>query len=129
MVTGSRGIHIVVPIKRNHTFDFVRNFLRDLIQPLVDKNKKLFTLEVRKEKRKKRVFIDIMRNAFGQTAVAPYGVRPKKGAPVAVPISWKEVQSSSLKPDKYTIKNIFKHLKSTKDPWKGMLRHSSKIGK
>ncbi|MFA5075493.1 MAG: non-homologous end-joining DNA ligase [Candidatus Babeliales bacterium] len=129
MTTGSRGIHVIVPIKRNHDFDFVRNFLHNLVKSLVEKHKNLFTLEMRKEKREKFVFIDILRNAYGQTGVAPYGVRPKENAPVATPISWKEVQDKSLRPDKYTIKNIFARLEKVQDPWRGFFKNAKSIKK
>ncbi|MCF7800209.1 non-homologous end-joining DNA ligase [Candidatus Babeliales bacterium] len=129
MTTGSRGIHIIVPIRRNHDFNFIRDFLNNLVRPLAEKHKNLFTLEMRKEKRKKLVFIDTLRNAYGQTGVAPYGVRSKENAPVATPISWKEVQDSSLKPDKYTIKNIFKRLSQIQDPWKEFFENAKSIKK
>lgn len=129
MITGSRGIHVVVPIKRKYDFDYVRNFARELARPIILKNKELFTLEIRKEKREGRIFIDTMRNGFGQTVVAPYGVRARKGASVATPISWKEVLSSKLTPNKYTIKNIFKRLKIIEDPWKNILKSARSIPK
>lgn len=127
MTTGSKGVHVVIPIKRVHTFDFVHNFTNELAKYLVENNKNLFTLEMRKNKRKKLVFIDFLRNAFGQTSVAPYAVRARKIPGVATPISWKELQSSSLKPNKYTIKNIFKHLDKNEDPWKNMLKSAKAI--
>lgn len=129
MITGSRGIHVVIPIKRKHKFDYVRKFAYELAKPLVEENKPLFTLEVRKEKRKGLIYIDIMRNAFGQTTVAPYGVRAKKGASIATPVSWKEVNSSKLKPNKYNIKNIFKRLSIIDDPWKNISKSAVSLPK
>jgi len=126
MVTGSKGIHVVIPIKRKYNFDKVRTFLRGLAKGLVDEYPKLLTLEARKKKRKNLVYIDILRNAFGQTTITPYAVRPIKGAPVATPISWTEVKSSSLKPDKFNIKNIFKRLNKTA-PWKGFERKAKSL--
>ncbi len=129
MLTGSRGIHVVVPIKRLYKFDYVRTFARDVARSLVNENRTLFTLEARKEKRGRRVYIDILRNAFGQTTIAPYAVRSKEGAPVATPISWKEVLDSKLKPDKYNINNIFDHMNRNKKLWSDFFKNISKIPK
>ena len=70
---------------------------------------------MRKVKRGKKVFIDYLRNAFGQTGVAPYSVRAKKGAPIATPIAWREL--GRVQPDKFTIKNIFRRLSRRPCPW------------
>jgi len=117
MTTGSRGLHIVVPLDRKKDFDFVRQFAKDVATILAQKYPKMLTTEIRKAKRGKKIFIDTYRNAFAQTAVAPYAVRAKKGAPVATPIDWREV-TSRLKPNSYTIKNIFRRLAKKEDPWK-----------
>ena len=106
MTTGSRGLHIVTPLKRIHTFEWVRSFALDIANILIEKNPSLFTVEIRKNKRGKKIFIDTLRNAFAQTAVAPYAVRPKPGAPVATPLEWEEI-TKNLRPNQYTIKNIF----------------------
>lgn len=120
MTTGSRGLHVVVPLKRVHTFDWVRSFAYDLATIMVEQYPDMFTLEMRKVKRKELVFIDTLRNAFGQTGIAPYGVRPKPGAPLATPISWKEVKNPRLRPNQYTIRNIFKRIDMVGDLWKGI---------
>ena len=124
MTTGSRGLHVVTPLKRVHTFDWVRSFAFEIAQLLIEKNPDLFTVEIRKNKRGNRIFIDTLRNAFAQTAVAPYAVRPKPGAPVAAPLEWKEVSLKNLRPDKYTIKNIFKRLDKVGNLWQNINRHA-----
>lgn len=118
MTTGSRGIHIIVPIKRTRTFDESRHFARTIAQELVEEHGDIFTLRSKQKEKRKRIFIDTLRNGFGQTAIIPYGVRAKKGVPVATPISWNEVKSSSLRPDKYNIKNIFKRINRVGNPWR-----------
>lgn len=117
MTTGSRGLHVVVPLKKRDTFDEVRSFARDLAEYLVHEHPDMLTLEMHKEKRKKRIFLDILRNAFGQTGVAPYAVRALPGAPVATPITWQELQKSVSDSQQYTIKNIFRRLGRRDDPW------------
>lgn len=127
MTTGSRGVHVVVPLKRNYDFDEVRAFAREVGQLLVDENPQLLTLEVRKAKRRGRIFVDFLRNAFGQTAVAPYAVRAKPGAPVATPITWQELRGPGMHAQRFTIKNIFKRLSSKKDPWHDMDKRAQSL--
>lgn len=117
MTTGSRGYHVVVPLKQIHTFDEVRQFAHDIAQYLVDMYPDKLTLEVRKNKRGNKIFIDFLRNGFGATGVAPYAVRAKDGAPIATPITWKELLEKKIKPQHFTMKNIFRLLKNRKNPW------------
>jgi len=58
-----------------------------------------------------------MRNAYAQTAVPPYAVRPLPGAPVATPIEWDELSDSRLRPDRWTVKTVMRRLDSKGDPW------------
>lgn len=126
MTTGSRGMHIVVKLNRKVSFDVVRSFARGVADLLVmrDGGKNL-TTEIRLNKRKGRLFIDTNRNAFAQTGVAPYAVRPLPGAPVAAPITWAEVKSPRLTAQSFTIKNVFKH--ANKDPWKNFTKSACSL--
>jgi bifunctional non-homologous end joining protein LigD len=121
MTTGSQGLHVVVPLDRQANFDTVRNFARELVERLADRAPQQLTTAVRKEKRAGRVFLDYLRNAYGQTAVSPYAVRAKAGAPVATPLEWKELGNSELHAQSYTIHNIFRRLGQKPDPWTGMM--------
>ena len=114
--TGSRGLHVTVPIKPQHDFDAIHAFAKEVAQQLVEENPEHATLQMRLDKREGKVFIDYLRKAWAQTAVAPYAVRAREGAPVATPLEWKEL-TSSLEPQKYNIKNIFKRLARKGDPW------------
>ena len=121
MATGSKGLHVVIPLNnRKDNFDVVKNFAKKLSEQLLESNPDLFTLEVRKEKRGNKIFIDFLRNAFAQTGVAPYGVRAKPGAPVATPLHWDELDDPKLTATKYNIKNIFKRLSKIKNPWENI---------
>jgi bifunctional non-homologous end joining protein LigD len=102
----------------------VRAFARAVARLAVARDPKRLTGEVRKAKRHTRVFIDALRNAYGATAVAPFAVRARKGAPIAVPVSWDDVASRSLKPQGYTIKNIYTRLSRRRDPWAGFWRRA-----
>ncbi|MCP9198863.1 non-homologous end-joining DNA ligase [Gramella sp. GC03-9] len=123
MTTGSRGLHLVVPLKRDHSFDEVREFAQQASKYLEQKYPETMTTAARKEKREDRLFLDVARNASAQTSVAPYAVRPIEGAPVATPIDWVELKKPDLSAQSYTIKNIFRRLGSKDDPWKDIEKH------
>jgi bifunctional non-homologous end joining protein LigD len=121
--TGSRGLHVLVPLNRRADFDEVRAFARHVAADLAQSDPERLTTEVRKSKRQGRIFIDTARNAYAQTAAPAYAVRPRDGAPVAAPLSWDELNSRRLKPDLYNIRSIFDRLKNMDDPWKDVTRH------
>jgi len=118
MTTGSRGLHVVVPLDRSADFDTVRTFAQDAARLLANREPDVFSIEPRKGRRRGRLFLDYLRNAYAQTAVPPYAVRPKPGAPVATPIDWSEL--TNVSPQQYTIQNIFRRLDRKSDPWKGI---------
>lgn len=127
MTTGSKGLHVIIPIRQNHTFDTVRKYAKKVANDLAEKNSEKLTTETRKNKRKGRVFLDYLRNAYGQTSVAPYALRAIKGAPVATPLEWKEVKKADLDPQKYNMSNILKRLSRKNDPFKGMMKHAKNL--
>lgn len=128
MTTGSRGLHVVVPIKKVYLFDQVRELSQNIAQILVDQHPDKLTLEIRKAKRGTRIFVDTLRNAWGATAVAPYGVRAKPGAPVATPLLWREL-SALTTPQKYTIKNIFARISRMGDVWQEISKKACGLAK
>ena len=125
--TGSRGLHVAVPLDRKSPFDDVRSFARALAEALVAHEPGQWTLEQRKSKRGARVFIDTNRNAYGQTVAPAYAVRARRGAPVSVPIAWEELELQSLGPDRWTIRNVFEKLESCEDPWKDFFRRACSL--
>lgn len=129
MTTGSRGMHIVVPLKQEESFDVVREFARAIAQYVVKQNPTIATIAMRKEERGTKIFVDYLRNAQTATAVAPYGVRPKPGAPVATPIDWEEVGDSKLTSQRYNYKTVFKRLEKKGDPWHGIDKHAGSLSK
>ena len=126
MVTGSRGIHVVCPLKRGPGFTDVHRFARALAEEMVGDNPRL-TLEWKKADRGARIYVDVNRIAYAQHAVAPYGVRARPKAPVAMPIHWDELEDRRLRPDRWTVKNAAARLASEGDPWKGMMRRARKL--
>jgi bifunctional non-homologous end joining protein LigD len=118
--TGSRGMHVVVPLDRSADFDSARDLAQRFAKALAERHPDALTTEQRKNKRGDRLYLDLGRNAYGQTAVAPYGVRARPGAPVATPLDWDEALDADMSPRKYTIENIFRRLGAKDDPWAGM---------
>jgi bifunctional non-homologous end joining protein LigD len=124
--TGSKGLHVQVPLDGKEDFDTVREFARQVAELLAAADPDLVTIEPRKAARGDRIYADIMRNGYAQTAVAPYSVRARPGAPVAVPLHWDEVADPKLTARAVTIRTIaarLDQLASSGDPWAGMARH------
>jgi bifunctional non-homologous end joining protein LigD len=127
MTTGSRGLHVVVPLDARGDFDFVRNFAQEMAESLASWHTATLTIEIRKEKRKGRVFLDTLRNAYGQTSVPPYALRARDGAPVATPLSWDELHDPDLHARSSTISTIFRRLSQKQDPWSGIYRQGATL--
>lgn len=129
MTTGSRGLHLAVALDGSENFDTVRAFAQEAAKTLAQRHPERLTTHVRKEKREGRLFLDTARNAYGQTAVAPYAVRPQPGAPVATPLQWEELSDKDLLPQSYNVQNIFRRLGQKPDPWQDINKHASSIKK
>jgi bifunctional non-homologous end joining protein LigD len=125
--TGSRGLHVVTPLRAEADFDTVRQFARDVAEVVASDDPGHRTLEARKDKRGRRVYLDIMRNGYAQTAVAPYSVRARAHAPVATPLEWDELDTRGLRPDRFTIRDLPKRLAGQPDPWAHMYRHARSL--
>jgi bifunctional non-homologous end joining protein LigD len=123
MLTGSRGLHLVVPLDGAAGFDTARELGQMVAARLAEERPGEITDEIRKNKREGRVFVDVARNAYGQTAVPPYAVRARKGVPVAVPVEWEEL-SEMDRSDRYGIGNLFRRLGRKEDAWRGMGRRA-----
>jgi bifunctional non-homologous end joining protein LigD len=127
MVTGSRGIHVVCPLRRGPSFGEVHGFARALAETMVADDEKYLTLEWHRSERGQRIYIDVNRINYAQHAVAPYGVRPRPGGPVAMPIAWAELSDATLAPDRWTIHTAVERLRSEGDAWKGIGRRARKL--
>lgn len=125
--TGSRGYHVLVPLQPEEDFDSVRAFARRAADLVAEQEPGSFTTEQRKDKRGDRVFFDVLRNGYGQTAVPPYALRARPGAPVATPIDWDEL--SRVEPDRFTIESVRRRLRQREDPWRGVRRHAQKLAR
>lgn len=116
-VTGSKGIHVWTPLRRRARHDEVRAFAGQIGAVLASRHPDELTTEWRKEKRDGRILVDMARNTYAQTAIPPYAVRPRPGAPVATPIEWDELSDSRLRPDRWNVGNVLRRLGAKGDPW------------
>jgi bifunctional non-homologous end joining protein LigD len=119
MTTGSKGIHVVVPLRRSYSFGAVRDAAVEVASELVARRPKDLTMEFYKRKRDGRLFVDVNRNAYAATAVPAYGVRPRDGAPVATPLRWDELSDRRLTAQRYTLRTV---LDRDPDVWAGLRR-------
>ncbi len=113
--SGSRGLHVFIPIRPGPDVDEVLSFAETLVARLAAQHSKELTVEHSIGARGQRVYLDAYRNGFGQTVVAPYSVRRRPKAPFSAPLAWSEVQPA-LDPSTFNIGNFEKRLQA-RDPW------------
>jgi bifunctional non-homologous end joining protein LigD len=130
--TGGKGLHVHVPLRADSDFDAVRGFARQVGGLLVTRMPDVVTIEQRKDKRGHRLYVDVMRNAYAQTVVAPYVVRARPGAAVAVPLAWEELADSTLEPGRFTLRTVPRRLAGldhATDPWADLTGHRYSLAK
>jgi bifunctional non-homologous end joining protein LigD len=115
--TGGRGLHVHVPLNRRADFGAVLEFAHQAAGVLARRHPEAITTEQRKDKRRDRIYADVMRNAYAQTVAASYGVRARPGASVATPLSWAEVEDENLEPGQFTMATVRARLDGGADPW------------
>ena len=114
--SGSTGLHILIPLGGQFTFEQSRTLGELLGRVIVGRLPDIATIIRNPEKRDGRVYIDYLQNGTGKLIAAPYCVRPLPGAPVSMPIGWKDL-TANLTPRQFTIKNAFRRLgRIQKDP-------------
>ncbi|MGE4429936.1 MAG: DNA ligase D [Sphingobium sp.] len=91
MLSGGKGVHVVVPLTPGHDWETHKDFARRFAEALSVAEPDRFVATMSKARRKGRIFIDWLRNQRGSTAILPYSARARAGAPVAVPLEWSEV--------------------------------------
>jgi bifunctional non-homologous end joining protein LigD len=127
MTTGSKGVHVVAPIKRTREASWVRERARELGAEVAGRSPDTLTTEWRKDKRGGRILVDTARNTYGQTVVAPYAVRALPGAPVATPLVWAELSDPDLTARSWTLRTVGERLAERGDPWAEMSGHAAAV--
>jgi bifunctional non-homologous end joining protein LigD len=128
MTTGSRGLHVTVPLRRTADYPAVQAFARAVAATLAAGDPDRLTTEFHVEKRGDRLYLDINRTRYGQHAVAPYAVRPVPGAPVATPLRWEELDDPALGPRSWNVETIGARLSDGGDPWAGIQAAAKAVG-
>ena len=127
--SGSRGLHVVVPLDRSQDAATVRRFARDVAVLIAARDPERVTIESTKVDRGRRLYMDWARNSPGQHAVAPYAVRAKPSAPVAVPLDWSELDDRKLHPQGWPMKAAVERVRTGPDPWAGWRRRARSLDK
>ena len=127
MLTGGKGIHVVLNLKRRHSWDDVKGFAGDLAAKIVELDPKRFVATMAKKQRHGRIFIDFFRNGRGATAVAPYSPRARAAAPIAAPIAWDELNSIASA-NAFKLRDMRARLREP-DPWKAYAKSAVSLTK
>jgi len=113
--SGGKGLHVFIPLRHGPNQERVREFAHHISQEMASRSPELITLQMSKSKRRGRVFVDWLRNAFGQTIVVPYSIRRRPKAPISTPLHWDEVDPR-LEPSFFNLLSFERRLRG-KDPW------------
>lgn len=125
--TGSRGIHIYVPIRRGPVQKQVWTFAKALAQKLAGEYPKLITSQYRVGKRpEKHILVDYNQNAWGRTLASVYSVRPTERATVSTPVDWKEVEDG-IEIEDFRIDNVPQRVKKLGDLWQPLLSEKGRL--
>jgi bifunctional non-homologous end joining protein LigD len=125
--TGSRGMHVLVPVARRYTFEETRAFALRVGQLARERLPKLVTLEFSKARRR-GIYIDYLQNVRMKSTAGPYSVRPIRRAPVSAPLRWEEIAALG-RPDAFTIANMATRLESVGDLLTPSLELAQKLPK
>ncbi|QNK39751.1 DNA ligase D [Caproicibacter fermentans] len=122
--SGGKGYHVVVPFQPSVGWDAFHDFAKRTAELMEQKWPDRYTSNIRKEKRKGRIFIDWIRNGRGATSIAPYSIRARAGASVSMPITWKELDT--VAPSGIHMADALKRIQE-KDPWDGFFRLNQRL--
>lgn len=127
LATGGKGLHVIVPLEAGADWDASKSFAKQIAQAMAQESPKRYIAVSTKSKRRNKIFVDYLRNGRGATAIAPYSVRAREGAPIATPIRWDEL--GRLKSaNHYTLSNIRRRLSAlSSDPWEGYEASRSRL--
>ena len=124
-LSGGKGIHLVVPIIPKWDYDTMMFTVKGLMKAFIKKHPTT-TLLVHKNRRKDKILLDIYRNHPGNTTIAPYSLRGKVGAPVSIPLSWKEIENIKTA-QAYDLDQTLEYIRKNGDAWKGFAEKAVKL--
>ncbi|PYS88810.1 MAG: ATP-dependent DNA ligase [Acidobacteria bacterium] len=128
--SGSRGIHIYVPVKPIYSYEQIAEFAEQVATLVARANPQVATVErALKRRRRGQIYVDHMQNARGKSVVAPYSVRPRAGATVSAPLEWREVERKRITVQDFTIKNMLRRVGAKGDLFKPVLADKQTLNK
>jgi bifunctional non-homologous end joining protein LigD len=126
--SGATGIHIGVPLGAKYDYDTARAFAEKVCRIVEHSNPSRTSTHRNPARRRKKIYLDFMQNRRGQTLAAPFCVRPRPGAPVSMPVTWRELKKG-LRPEQFSLINALSRLRKVEDAWKGILGPSINLTK
>jgi bifunctional non-homologous end joining protein LigD len=120
--SGKKGLHVIIPIVPEHTFEQTRSFVHKIGIELA-KESDIVVSEFKDTKKPGKVFADYLQNSQGRTMVVPYSLRPTPTATVSTPLEWAEVKRG-IPPEEFT---IFSVVKRKVNPWKDIFESRCKL--
>jgi bifunctional non-homologous end joining protein LigD len=126
--SGSRGIHVYVPVEPEYDYEQVAELAEQVATVVAREKSEVATIERSKRKRgEEMIYVDHMQNARGKSVVAPYSVRPKPGATVSAPLEWEEVERKRVKTSDFNIKNMLRRIESRGDLFAPVLKGGQRL--
>lgn len=125
--SGSKGLHIYLPIVTRYSYSQVRNFAQNIAQLICNVVPDIATIQRSLQRRGKRIYIDYLQNGLGKTICAPYSVRPRDGATVSTPIEWPELDS--IRPEQFTIRTVLERFSQVGDQFREVLSDRQELEK
>jgi len=113
--TGGKGLHVTVPLSEKDDWHSVKTFAAGLAHEMVEAVPAAYIATMTKAKRHGKIFIDFFRNDYTATAIADYAVRARPGAPVAIPLSWNELDDLESG-SQFRMKDVLARLQRKKPP-------------
>jgi bifunctional non-homologous end joining protein LigD len=125
--SGGKGLHVVVPLRKHHDWDTVKDFSEAIVRHLARTLPKMFVAKSGPRNRVGKIFIDYLRNGFGATTVCAWSARSRPGLGVSVPVAWAEVQHLASGAQ-WTVRSIHTRLDKGNEPWKDYAKSAQGIG-
>ena len=126
--TGGKGLHVVVPLKPTRDWEQAKRFAQAVAAQLARVAPDRFTAQLAKERRDRKIFIDYLRNGRGATAIAPYSLRARNGAPVAMPIAWDVLDPKrDIRGDVFNLRNAATELTAAEAAWRDIARRRATL--
>lgn len=124
--SGGRGLHVMVPLAPVHSFEQVRTAAETIVRLARAREPRLFTLDMRRARRRGKILIDVHRNHRGATLIGPYGVREYASATISTPLEWPELERA-LYPEDFHIRNVVDRLRRVGDPLASFFGHPQSL--